>query len=306
METRADLAMRPARGADVETIADLCNAVGRALYGSDDLTADEIRTWFAHPDLTMLVAELDGRAVGYLDVRRTESGRFPLDIRVHPDAWGKGVEDALVAAGEAWARARAEQGDVLRGYAAEPARDLREALERAGFGVIRHSFDMAIELDGEPPKPEWPAGIALRPFRPGVDDEAVYEADMEAFSDHWDFHRTSYEEWRRWNLEGPTHDPSLYLLAHEGEELAGICLCQRHRSGDPTWGWVATLGVRRPWRRRGLGLALLQHAFGEFRTRGMRRAGLDVDAENTTGAVALYERAGMHVERRQDTFEKAL
>lgn len=79
-----------------------------------------------------------------------------------------------------------------------------------------------------------------------------------------------------------------------------------HRSGDPTWGWVGTLGVRRPWRRRGLGLALLQHAFGEFRRRGMSRAGLDVDAENTTGAVALYEHAGMHVERRRDTFEKAL
>jgi len=129
---------------------------------------------------------------------------------------------------------------------------------------------------------------------------------MEAFSDHWDFDRTRYEEWRRLKLEGPTHDPSLFLLAHEGEELAGICLCYRHRSGDPTWGWVGTLGVRRPWRRRGLGLALLHHAFGEFHRRGMSRAGLDVDAENTTGAVALYERAGMDVERRQDTFEKAL
>jgi len=195
---------------------------------------------------------------------------------------------------------------VLRGYGAERNRDLRAALERAGFRVIRHSFDMAIELAEEPPLPEWPPGIALRPYHPDLDDEAVYEADMDAFADHWDFHRTAYEEWRRWHLEVPTFEPSLFFLADDGAQLAGICLCYRHRSGDPRWGWVGTLGVRDQFRRRGLGLALLRHAFGEFHRRGMRHAGLGVDAENTTGAVSLYERAGMHVSRRDDTFEKAL
>jgi mycothiol synthase len=66
------------------------------------------------------------------------------------------------------------------------------------------------------------------------------------------------------------------------------------------------LGVRRAWRRQGLGLALLRHAFLAFRARGMTRAALDVDAANLTGAVRLYERAGMHVAKRSDTYEKAL
>ncbi|MBA3364983.1 MAG: GNAT family N-acetyltransferase [Actinobacteria bacterium] len=300
------LVTRPATEADVGTIAEICNAVGRALHGADDLTADEVRTWFSHPDLDMFVAERAGRPVGYLDVRRTENGKFPLDVRVHPEAWGTGIADSLLAAGESWARERAQPVDVLRGYAAERNHDLRTALERAGFRVIRASFDMAIELAEEQPQPDWPTGIALRPYQPGQDDAAVYEADMDAFADNWDFHRTAYEEWRRWHLEVPTFDPSLFFLADAGGELAGISLCYRHRSGDPTWGWVGTLGVRPQFRRRGLGLALLRHSFGVFHRRGLRHAGLGVDAENTTGAVGLYERAGMHVARRDDTFEKAL
>ena len=71
-------------------------------------------------------------------------------------------------------------------------------------------------------------------------------------------------------------------------------------------GWVSVLGVRPRWRRRGLASALLLHAFGEFHRRGRKRVGLGVDAENTTGAVALYERVGMRPVRRFDTWERPL
>ena len=76
--------------------------------------------------------------------------------------------------------------------------------------------------------------------------------------------------------------------------------------GDPGVGWIPSLGVRRPWRRRGIGLALLRHAFEEFGRRGKRAVGLGVDAESVTGAVELYERAGMHVWRRSTTYGKKL
>ena len=71
-------------------------------------------------------------------------------------------------------------------------------------------------------------------------------------------------------------------------------------------GWVDTLGVRRPWRRKGLGMALLQHSFGEFYRRGKYKVGLDVDSQNLTGATRLYERAGMHVARTYISYEKEL
>ena len=57
-------------------------------------------------------------------------------------------------------------------------------------------------------------------------------------------------------------------------------------------------------RHAGLGTALLTHAFAEFQRRGRKRAGLGVDAESTTGAVRLYERAGMRVLWRWDIWER--
>ena len=72
--------------------------------------------------------------------------------------------------------------------------------------------------------------------------------------------------------------------------------------GEPGLGWVGILGVRSPWRRRGLGDALLRASFAALYERGLRRVGLGVDTENVTGALRLYERAGMRAVRRTDSW----
>jgi ribosomal protein S18 acetylase RimI-like enzyme len=105
-------------------------------------------------------------------------------------------------------------------------------------------------------------------------------------------------------MTGASYDPTLWFVAYDGDEIAGYALCKPQEGGDPKLGWVDVLGVRRPWRRRGLALALLLHAFGEFRSRGHARVGLGVDTENTTGAVGLYEKAGMRPVRQFDAYEK--
>jgi ribosomal protein S18 acetylase RimI-like enzyme len=71
-------------------------------------------------------------------------------------------------------------------------------------------------------------------------------------------------------------------------------------------GYVGSLGVRRAWRGRGYGRALLLHSFREFRRRGMTRATLGVDAANPTGATHLYESVGMHVDLEAVVWEKSL
>jgi ribosomal protein S18 acetylase RimI-like enzyme len=76
--------------------------------------------------------------------------------------------------------------------------------------------------------------------------------------------------------------------------------------GDPDLGYVNTLGVVRPWRRRGVALALLHHSFRELAERGKRRVALGVDGSSLTGAVRLYEKAGMHIARERVMFEKEL
>jgi len=101
-------------------------------------------------------------------------------------------------------------------------------------------------------------------------------------------------------------DPTLWFLAMDGDEIAGISLCRPYAYDDPDMGFVNVLAVRRPWRKRGLGLALLRHSFNEFYHRGKRKVGLGVDAQNLTGALHLYEKAGMHVHRQFDSYEKEL
>jgi mycothiol synthase len=102
-----------------------------------------------------------------------------------------------------------------------------------------------------------------------------------------------FEDWRELRLvKDPDFDPALWFVVRDGEEIAAVMRNEPDRSGA---GFVGALGVRKPWRRRGIAQALLQHAFAEFYGRGKRRVALGVDAENPTGATRLYERAGMHV-----------
>jgi ribosomal protein S18 acetylase RimI-like enzyme len=160
---------------------------------------------------------------------------------------------------------------------------------------------MRIDQEAPPPAPEWPTGVTLRTFVPGRDERAVFDCVDEAFSDHWGHTPGNFAQWVK-RTERPDFDPSLWLLAETGGELAGVALCRQR----PDTGWVGSLAVRRPWRKHGLGLALLRQSFGEFWRRGERRVGLGVDSQNLTGATRLYERAGMHVTMRIGIFEKVL
>ena len=298
-----DVMLREASPADAPAIAELLNAHADALFGERELDVEEVRHWFTLPNVWIRVAERDGRLAGYVDVAddHEDGTRFNVDARTLE----AGAADLLLAAAEEHARGEAVDGTLLRGYAPSVDEVLARAYERAGYRTIRHSFQMRTELPPEPPAPEWPDGISVRTLGPDDDDRA-YEAQMEAFADHWDFRRGTKEEWRRWNRDRPDFDPSLWFLAEDRREIAGVSFCAWHFSGDPQFGWVHVLGVRPPWRRRGLGLALLRHSFAEFARRGATRVGLGVDAESTTGAVSLYERAGMRVARRSDTWEKPL
>ncbi len=100
------------------------------------------------------------------------------------------------------------------------------------------------------------------------EEERIHAAHMNAFADHWDFHEQSFEQWRRWQRDREFFDPTLWFLALDGDEIAGFALCAPHFSGEPAFGWVDLLGVRPEWRRRGLGEALLRHAFRALYVRG--------------------------------------
>jgi mycothiol synthase len=189
----------------------------------------------------------------------------------------------------------------------KPSKDL---FEKTGMQLIRHFCHMVIELDQRPPTPQWPEGITLRDYNHNQDAEGFYRVVYETFKDHWGYVDEPFEEgYKRWTHLATNHedyDPTLWFMAMDGGEIAGVARSRRRSDEDPEMGWISVLGVLRPWRGRGIGLALLQHTFGEFFIRGKRRAGLGVDAQSLTGATRLYEKAGMHIQRQYDTYELEL
>jgi ribosomal protein S18 acetylase RimI-like enzyme len=178
----------------------------------------------------------------------------------------------------------------------------REMHETEGYQPVRYTWRMEIELDEPPPESVWPEGIELCSFDLEGHDYLVYRAHQDAFRDHWGFAPRSYEFWQHHMVEDEAFDPSLWHIAWDGDQIAGYALC-RIRNGNP---WIGTLGVLRPWRKRGLGLALLYHSFGEFYKQGERLIMLGVDSENPNGATRLYQKAGMHVASEYVFYEKEL
>lgn len=291
-----ELAIRDAAPADAAAVADVLNAHAVALFGESDLSAATVEGWFALPRVAWFgLGERAGAVVGYADLQQQDA-HAAIDARALEAEAARALVDACVA--------RARPGAPVWGYAPATDEHAVAAYRNAGFAVIRHAFTMELDLDGAPEPPEWPDGVEVRPWREG-DDPAFHEALQDAFAEHFGFEPRPYDEWLRAVDSQAETDRTLWSLALERGEVAGALVCSWHSSGDPTFGWVNELGVRSAWRRRGLGLALLRHAFVELGRRGATRVGLGVDAENTTGAVRLYERAGMRVTRRYDTWELA-
>ena len=257
----------------------------------DDLVR---RTWSAPAFDLERDARLEPGA--YADVGSFAFGdeRVWIDLRGRPSA-------ALID----WAEARAgRKGSRLLAGSWTANEPLLRELERRGFHTVRHSHRMEIALRDPPPAPLWPDGITVRSFRTG-DEHAFHETHQESFADSWEPIDEPFDGWAHWLLEPPAFVPELWFLALGDDEPAGVAICHPH-SGTPELGWVRILGVRRQWRNRGIGRALLLHAFAELRSRGLTRAALGVDAESVTGANRLYERVGMHVAARFDIYEKVV
>jgi mycothiol synthase len=294
---------------DAAAIAAAMNELGASLHGGVEVGETEVRLWMEAPDFDpehdALVAEADDGSIAVYGDLSDPSGQgrvIWLDVSIRPGAPEPAGGELLDALEHRAAALLAPTGR-LKAYVHERDAVLGGLLAARGYGVVRHSFRMEADLSSEPVAPAWPDGITVRTFRPGDDDRRVYEVQEETFADQYDHEPLSYEEWRHWSF-GDTFDPELWFLAEDGDELAGILLGRSSRSGDETLGWVSVLGVRRPWRRRGLGRALLLHTFRELRARGKPRAGLGVDGSNPTGAVRLYEQAGMRVVRSYDHWER--
>ena len=291
------------RAATVEgasAINELVIAADTAVQGQSDSTAVELVEWWRLTDLAAnsWVVEDDSLAAYGVVMPHGESAE--TEGFVHPAKTGLGLGSWLLRRGEE--RARELGFDMALTWCLGPDTRARALFEAFGYREVRRFYRMYVDHEAEPPQPEWPEGFHVSTFESG-DARAFYAALDESFAEQWNFVSHPFEQWAARRIDVPDFDPTRWFIVREGDEVAAVL------RGDPERGgaaWVGALGVRPQWRQRGLGLALLLHAFGEFYRRGQPRVGLGVDAENPTGATRLYERAGMHIASEAVAFETEL
>ena len=236
---------RPHPSDDFEGVLALMQACDRAVFGDSDWTAPELREEWDRLDLehAAWVAVEDGRLAGVMHVYDERGGRMVADGYVHPELTGRGVGNALLAAAEGRAGELAEDVPPATAVTIETAHlvgDPRapKLLECRGYAYARTFHRMIIDLDGKLPAPSLPPGIELRPFDPDREGRRVKEALDEAFVDEWGFELRTYERWAERVLGVEQFDPSLFLVAWEGDEIAAASLNYPKRMGD--WGWIGT------------------------------------------------------------------
>jgi ribosomal protein S18 acetylase RimI-like enzyme len=192
----------------------------------------------------------------------------------------------------------------------ERTEDAAKLAARAGMVPLRWYFVMRRDLSVPIPELKAPDGIELVPWRPEL-DEAVHQAHNEAFADgHWGFQPWSGESWRLWESGSRSFRPDWSWLALDGDRIAGYALSAAYEEEwqvrGYTEGWTNKLGVRRPWRGQGLAKVLLTASLQSFAADRMQYAGLDVDADNPSGAVGLYRGLGYELHRRSTHWARDL
>jgi mycothiol synthase len=300
--------IRPPTFDDVTGVADMLLAGDLADIGESDLNADFVRDQWSSPGLdpdkdAWVITDPNGTIVAHANLSPDGKGKVKSWGVVHREHRGHGLGSALLDRVETRAAERLSgiPGAVLHTAVTDTDAVAAALVRSLGFEHVRTFRHLRIDLDRTRTDPvEAPAGIEILGITPERHLRRVHAIFVEAFSEEWGYRPIPFKEWIALEVETPSYDPSLWLLATDGDETVGALTGVVR--GDR--GWVDELGVRAPWRGRGIASALLRRAFATFASRGLPRVMLNVDSQNSTGAVRLYERVGMRTARAWDVYEK--
>jgi mycothiol synthase len=234
------------------------------------------------------------------------------DGYVHPDFRRRGLGSAIMDFTEArsqemLAERLMRDGDddvpaFLEVYADERLADRRALFEGRGYQAIRWYTDMRRHLAEPIPQASLPEGLRMVGWTPETDD-AYRVAHVTAFEDHWGSEPLTAEEWHirftgspmfRSDLTAGAVDDSGRLVAY----VIGYHAPEDTQVTGRVEGWLGQVGTLREWRGRGAATALMVHVMRLMQDAGMDDAMLDVDTENQSGAMGLYERLGFRPDRR--------
>ena len=316
--TEHGLTYRAFRWADLPDAVRVYNREGESYGEFHPATEDETRQDFTMPTVDaerdhVVVEDASGALIAISTSEfEPQYSKSSADISVLPEYYGRGIHSRLITLSEAHVLARwhAETDGVrpliMDRYTAPQVAESVQVFRDAGYEHIRTFYQMRIDLAEPVNPPSLPPGMEMRPVDLARDAHAIYQADDEAFRDHFNFEGSTYEEWEHLFVNTPNRDETLWMAAWDGDELAGVSINRPYGPEKPEWGWISVLGVRRPWRKRGVGTALLLHSFRAFQQRGLNIVGLGVDSDSPTNALVLYERAGMRPFFERHVYRKVL
>ena len=312
---------------DFQVILDLINAC----KGPDQLdrsdTLEDITRAYEHLnncDLyqDLMFAEVDGQPAAYVRVEWNIDleGRW-MGFQIgysDPQYRRQGIGTAMLGYFEEHLRQIADRHLAVGVIKEDTARyfevfcadtELAKAhlFNKAGYTPVRFSYSMMRPLSEPVEITPMPEGLEIRKVQPD-EYRQLWEADQEAFQDHWGYIEGTERDYQRW-LKDPLNDPDLWRVAWDGDQVAGMVLNflneQENKEYNRLRGWTENISVRKPWRRRGLARALLTRSLEMFKDMGMDHAALGVDTQNPNGALNLYESVGFRVEKSYTVYWKA-
>ncbi|OKI02527.1 acetyltransferase [Streptomyces sp. CB02923] len=304
------LTVRPATLDDAAAVCALLNEIDVLEVGRADTDLSEMQADLKHPE-----ADLERDSWLMFDAERLiaygllwdESGdeRIDMDHYVLPGRLQGALH--LYDLMETRAKERATANGVARAVIhmhlnIAPTMDLT-ALRRRGWRTVRRYNVLNRTLSTADRLPVPPPGVALRPCRTETDRRRAHTLLQETFAGHFDFQHRSYEQWLD-DIDAERADWSLIWIARV-DGLGDAAVLRTHNARD-AMAWIGHLGVLDRARGRGLGSYLLRHAFGHYAALGRDLIGLGVDTDNSSGALALYERHGMTLDFAVDTWELVL
>lgn len=296
--------MRPATKDDAEAITEMFIEQETMMNGDPESTVEDLYDDWSSPGFDIerdtWAVSGDAELAGYAGIVKC----IPPDTYVayggvRPSHHGRGIGTFLFEAVERRAVESAQGPASVRQWI-----DVKDAaaisiVDGRGYSFVRRFWRMDISLTEDLPTAAEPDGVVIRAFEKGRDERTAHEVLQKSFSEHWGFTPKSYEQGAASRWEAEWFRPDLSLVAEAGGEMVAVCI-NGPRLDD---GFVEDIGVVKQWRGRGIAESLLRRSFSLFKELGFTRASLNVDSDNSTGAMRLYERVGMKPGTCYDVYE---
>ncbi len=291
---------------DLDIVYNLIVQQNIADFGHALLSVEDLRQRWQAPDFSLsehsqIAFSTADQLVGYAEIRPYHPTKYATQLYLTPTPSSSEIGRQLLTSLEANLATDTQLIAQVSGKNSQNQQIFTEAGYERGLTFLM----MEIEMKVPPHAAVWPEEIGVRPFLPNQDEQTTYETDEAASLDKGYSKPLTFAAWsKRMSLNTERFDPTLWFLACHEEDVVGVSLNFYLPESD--CGLIDHLGVRRNWRGHGIGLALLQHSFGAFYDRGIKKVQLSVDSGSPTNAPRLYEKAGMKTVQRYHIYSKTI